>query len=172
MRGALSFSLSCVVAMAIVACATAGGEVTIGPERFDASRPPAPEQPCFIEKGDGSKWSDLYRDFFGPTGQAGSCSFRTNCHGNADQAGARDSFGFVCGGDKSECRATLVKTGFVTEEDKANPEKAGLLLGLLRLRNPDGTFRGIMPKEPANCVFTDKSLTRIKTWIANGIPDD
>jgi hypothetical protein len=167
-----ALSTSVLVAITLVACATATGDVTIAPEKFDAAKPPAPEAACAIESGSGTKWSDLHRDLFGPTSRPGSCSYKSNCHGTADQSGAKTSNGFVCGADKAECRSNLIKTNLVNDLDKAAPEKSSLIAGILRVRNPAGDVVGIMPQEPSNCVYSDASLERIKTWIRNGIPDD
>jgi len=171
MRGTWALSSSALVAVTIVACATAGGEITPGTERFDAALPPTPESSCPIEEGSGDKWSDIYRDLLGPTGKPGSCSLVKTCHGSAEESGAKASNFFVCGTSKDDCRQKLIDTNLINEDDKAAPEKAGLVT-VLRTRNPDKTFKGIMPKEPKDCFFTPTSLNRITTWIKNGFPND
>jgi hypothetical protein len=172
MRGTFALSVSTLVAITIVACATATGDITIAPEKFDAARPPTPEAACVIESGSGTKWSDLHRDLFGPTGRPGSCAFKGNCHGSADQAGAKASSDFVCGANKTECRANLLRLNLVSDADKAAPEKSSLIAGILRIRDASNNIVGIMPKEPSNCVYSQASLDRIETWIKNGFPDD
>ncbi len=174
MRGSFALTSSAFVAITIVACATAGGEFNAGTEKFDAAPPPAPgpaaAAECTIESGSGEKWSDLYRDIFGPTSRPGSCSFASFCHGDPDHSGAKSS-NFICS-DQVKCRETLVANGWITDADKADPSKSAFLAGLLRLKNPDGSFRGFMPEQPGDCFFSDASVARVSAWIANGFPND
>jgi hypothetical protein len=168
--------LGCAVAFS--ACATATGDVQGGEPRPDtgeqgATQPPPPPA-CVIDAmtGSGTTWSDLYRDFFGPTGKA-SCAGNGTCHGDATQQGAKSSGGYVCAGDKVACRASLLSddTGLIQlPRDQTEPEASGLVQELRR-RKPDGSVVGLMPKTP-ECVFESAAIDRIETWIKNGAPND
>src|SRR5262245_12630143 len=69
------------------ACASAHGEVLGGDLVADAGALTPGPPPCNaaelanVDCGTGSKWSELYRDIFGPTNQPGSCSIQSKCHG-------------------------------------------------------------------------------------------
>ncbi len=157
-----------VAATSPTACGDASTEVSGGEPRFDAAAPQfgGSAQPS----ANPASWSALYKDVFGPTGTA-SCAGTGACHGSKDQLGARGSGGFVCA-DQDGCRASILDpaTGpLVGPEDKSAPETSGLY-GVLR-RVEGGRTVGIMPKTPAY-VFTEAELGRIKTWIANGAPND
>lgn len=121
--------------------------------------------------GSGVTFADLYRDFFGPTGQA-SCAGDGLCHGGPDKAGALGSSGYVCGSDKDACYAAMTGTpGLVTSQDTTDPTKSTLYL-VARHRRPDGTLAGSMPKRPVRYVFSTASMERIATWIKNGAKND
>ncbi|HVH46865.1 MAG TPA: hypothetical protein VM925_31195 [Labilithrix sp.] len=160
------------VIVALVACSEAGGDVKGGgltDSGLEATSPPPPaEAPCV---GSGTKWSDLYRDIFGPTGRPGSCSFRSNCHGTPDGAGARSGAGIECFDEKA-CRQSLFDKNIVSPSDSAAPDSSGLFVGLLRIRRPDGTVSGFMPQAPADYIFPSACLERMKTWIRDGAKDD
>lgn len=153
------------LAVGVTACATATGDVAGGETRFDA----APAQ--FVTEGGGTAttWSALYKELFGPGARA-SCSSAVTCHGTSNSPGALNSGGFVCAA-KDACLASLksTETGLLKDEDKSAPDKSGLY-GILR-RQEGGRTVGLMPKSPAY-VFTPDELTRLKTWIANGAPND
>lgn len=123
-----------------------------------------------IDAGSGTTWTDLYRDLFGATSPA-SCAGSGACHGDANQAGARSSNGFVCT-DKDGCRNSLLSadTGLVQASDSAAPEQ-GALIHTLRHRTTSGSVTGTMPKG-GSYVFSRASVTRIETWIRNGAPND
>jgi hypothetical protein len=163
------------VLAALAACSEAGGTIE-GGELTDAglvaTNPPPFNPNATAEcRGSGTKWSDLYNDIFGPTQQPGSCSFRSNCHGSPEADGARSGSGVQCF-DGAGCRQSFLQKNLVSPDDAAAPEKSGLLLGLLRLRRPDGTIVGFMPQAPADYVFPDDCIERIKTWIRDGAKDD
>jgi hypothetical protein len=135
-------------------------------------------------------WSSLYRDYFGPTLRPGSCSFHNYCHGadakdNAS-SGYRTAGGIKCD-DQHVCWCSFasndanknpppgcppVQVGMFRPSDSKKPSGANLF-GTLRHcnANGDGTFIGIMPKDPA-ASFTDYALARMKLWIARGAPQD
>ena len=167
------------VLAALAACAEAGGETKGGaltdaglaatnPPRYtpDTSAAPA-DGAC---SGTGTKWSDLYNDIFGPTGRPGSCAFAASCHGTPDGAGAKIGGGVQCFDEKG-CRQSFFDKGLVDASDSAAPEKAALF-GVLRIRTPEGSPAGTMPEIPADYVFSDTCVERMKTWIRDGAKDD
>jgi hypothetical protein len=160
--------------LAALACSDAGGEVNGGgvtDAGAEATKPPAPvEGPC---NGSGTKWSDLYRDIFGPTGQPGSCGYLSYCHGTPDGDGARSRGGIQCF-DKDGCWQSFHVKGLVSDSDAGPqvPEESGLLSSVLRLRRPDGTISGFMPQAPSNYLYAPACIDRMKAWIANGAQDD
>jgi hypothetical protein len=134
-----------------------GGEVSDAAVEQPPARPLLPDAPA---PGTGTTWSDLYRDIFS-RGDAGSCTFKSFCHGNVDGTGYKA--GLKCT-SKDECRGSLFSLNLV---NTAEPEKSFLLTGLLRAVR-SGEVTGIMPKEPANYVFHPDTLKRIETWIREG----
>lgn len=164
--------LLCAVA---AACAEAGGDVK-GGQLTDAGEQAATPGdfdggviagPC----GDGDTWSSLYRDLFGPTGNPGSCSFKSYCHGTPDGDGAKSGAGIQCFDEKT-CRESTIAKGLWSADNAAKPEKANGL-SIIRNINPvTGKVRGIMPKEPSGFVFSDACIKRIEAWIAKGVPAD
>jgi hypothetical protein len=113
-----------------------------------------------------ARFSELYRDYFGPTGVA-SCAGDGACHGSAHQDGALAS-GYVCGDTASACRASIVRAGLVSREGAALVEATRLYQ---ILRKPDGRF-GSMPKRPETLTFSKEDMARIGSWIDAGAPDD
>lgn len=123
-----------------------------------------------VDAGSGSTWTDLYRDFFGPTGAA-SCAGDGNCHGTRDTQGALGSQGYVCA-DKDGCWAsmTAASPGLVTTADATDPTKSTLYV-TLRHRRSDGSLAGSMPQRPSY-VFSVASMDRIASWIQRGAKND
>ena len=164
------------VAAAAAACVNATSDTKGGEPLFDTT-PPASTGAVSCEigadAGSGTTFTDLYRDFFGPTGAA-SCAGNGTCHGDANQSGARSSGGYVCGASKDDCRASMLAMGtgplVDPSKDPTNPELSGLVQELRR-RKTDGTVVGLMPKSPA-CVFEQPAIDRIQAWIKNGAPND
>lgn len=157
-----------VLAVTFAACAEASGKIRGGGEEQDTSAQlylgcDPTEQ---IDAGNGTAWSDLYRDLFSASG-AGGCG-QTQCHGSeqgdgfigstilcADEVGCRDSF-----------RTNLVRL----PADATEPETSGLV-SIMRHCDDDRRRLGLMPKSPANYFFSRKSIERVKAWIAAGAPD-
>lgn len=79
---------------AAAACSSATGTVKGGEPAFDAA-PPNVETPQLEGGAGGHTWTDLYRDYFGPTGVA-SCQGNGSCHGDPSQSGALTLPHFVC----------------------------------------------------------------------------
>ncbi len=124
------------------------------------------------DQGTGVTFSDLYRDFLGPTGKASCAGSDGLCHGGPEKAGALGSSGFVCGADKDACYAAMTgKASLVTSQDATEPTKSTLYL-VVRHRRPDGSLVGNMPKRPVTYVFSTASMERIATWIKNGANND
>lgn len=144
------------------ACAEASGTTSGGDLR---SLPVAPVEvdAGATSEGTGVTFTDLYRDFFGPTGKA-TCAGDGSCHGGEAEPGALAS-GFICNADKARCQATMAQE-LVGTSGLANP-KASFLYAILRKSSG-----GRMPKRPESYVFSDASLERIQTWIANGAKND
>jgi hypothetical protein len=116
----------------------------------------------------GVTWTDLYRDYFGPSGKA-SCAGDGNCHGATTQAGYASS-GFLCpSGDKSGCYTGLTLQGDAGPdliEPDASFSDDNLSLVLCQC-NGGGTM-------PFGCsyIFTAVDVTRIQDWIAAGAQDN
>ncbi len=123
------------------------------------------------DAGSGATFTDLYRDFFGPTGQA-SCAGDGLCHGSPEKAGAKGSSGFVCATEKAACWTSMTTgaSALVTAADATSPSTSALVLSI-RHRRPDGGVVGNMPKRPLY-VFSVASMQRITTWIAAGAKND
>ncbi len=147
----------------LVGCYGDPPTVTGGEARFDAA-PPPPKDELTIDRAGGSKWSELYRDYFGPTGAA-SCAGDGACHGSAGQAGARASE-YVCPSTANGCYEGMVKGGLIPPRAGQGPE--GSVLHVV-LRKADGS--GFMPKRPPK-VFGEVDMARIDAWLAQGAPND
>ncbi len=180
MKSAAASFIAVALAATFAACAEAGGEIS-GGNLTDAGLL-ATDPPAFTPDtgagtaasecvGTGTTWTALYDDIFGPTGRPGSCSFRSSCHGTPDGAGAKARPGILCA-DAKGCRQSLFDKGLVTPADVDAPEKSALLLGVLRIRKPDGKVLGGMPEQPADYVFPDACVQRIETWLRDGAKDD
>lgn len=157
-------------ALVLAACAEASGEVRGGELAFDPT-PPAFVEPnaCPVEDeadaGTGTTWTDLYRDYFGPTGRA-KCA-DPSCHGG--EGTPASSIGFRCF-DQSGCRASLVDRWIVLPADAAEPEKSAFYRVLRRCNEQNETV-GTMPQRPTY-YFSGASLARISTWMQGGAKDD
>src|SRR5258706_10074946 len=113
--------LSLAVPAGLAACAEATGTVTDSQFQFSTS-PPDCVQPIGDAAGLPHTWSSLYADFFGPKGTAkASCTYDTQCHGTADESGAKSSK-FVCGSTADTCYAGITSPGAALARDKdGNP---------------------------------------------------
>jgi hypothetical protein len=149
------------IAISVLAAAcSAGGSPSAVSDRFDAS--PAPPLPApdasGVDSGSGITWTDLYRDFFGPTSVA-SCKGNGTCHGTAAEGGGGV---WVCGDTQLSCYTGMTATAAALIDTK-NPASS-TLLGV-GLRSASG---GNMPLTPASYVFSDASIKRISAWMAAG----
>ncbi|AKU95388.1 hypothetical protein AKJ09_02052 [Labilithrix luteola] len=171
-----------------LACSDGGGQIRGGQTQFDGAPPSNEEGDPGLQEGDasdidaaswpeeqvdagsGTTWTDLYRDFFGPTGAA-SCSSSGTCHGDPAAAGTTKSAGYLCA-DKDGCRQSMLSdtTALIQTRDFSAPE-GSTLVRILWQRKTNGTLTGSMPKTP-RYVFSRASLERIQTWIGNGAPND
>ncbi len=120
------------------------------------------------DAGSGTTWSDLHRDYFGPTGKA-SCAGTGQCHGDGAQPGAQAS-GYVCGPTAAACYAgiTSQSANLLTVGDTTDDPTTTLLYATLRKCSGGGT----MPLSPANLQFTSADMARIAAWIKSGAPDN
>lgn len=165
-------------------CAEASGDVSGGEARFDAASPQA-----FDSGGTGedpftdappNTWKGIYRDYFGRNAKS-SCAGSGVCHDAVGKAGSASS-NFVCG-DVDGCYTSL-RTGIspipsdgtrplVDDMAIMNPDGA-YLFSVIRYTTADGTKvdnRG-MPQTPTDFYYKADDITRIKTWIAAGAPND
>lgn len=188
-------SLTCIGAAAAAACSSATGAVRGGEPAFDAA-PPIVETPQLEAGASGHTWTDLYRDYFGPTGVA-SCAGNGNCHGDPAQPGAQASR-FVCPRPETpDAGGPADASGDALGEAGPSPE-AGASDALARARTacldslkggsglitpgtpPDQTglyailrkdSGGTMPQNPPY-KFSAGDLKRITDWIAAGANND
>jgi hypothetical protein len=171
-------SLLALASSVLVACYSGGGPASAVPpaepepdaETADAGVDGAPvSSPCDDagRPDGGSTWTDLYRDYFGPTGLA-SCTALSNCHGASTQTGATNS-GFVCGNTKDECFLGITAPlSIVPEGGTATPEQTTLYIALRKAPPNRG---GAMPRNSA-FAFCPSDLMRIEGWIAAGAAND
>jgi hypothetical protein len=113
-------------------------------------------------RGDGSTFSDLYRDFFGPTGQA-TCGAQSICH-VAGGTGAQTSGGYVCVPDQKACWSSMTST-IVPSGGVATPEETTLYKALRKAPPMPGS--GPMPRN-SSFAFCPDDLKRIAAWISSG----
>lgn len=114
------------------------------------------------DRGDGSTFSDLYRDFFGPTGRA-SCGAQSICHVEGG-TGAQTSGGYVCTPDQQACWSSMTKT-IVPSGGTATPEQTTLYRALRKAPPTPGS--GPMPRS-SPFAFCPDDLKRIADWISTG----
>jgi hypothetical protein len=126
------------------------------------------EEPAYIlddGSGTGTTFSALYADLFGPSGRASCAGTGSACHASEDAAGAIAKF--VCATEDG-CKTSMLGESRLVraDSDPAQPGSA-LLVKALRRKDADGEVIGRQPKSPL-FVFHDRSLERIKAWIADG----
>jgi hypothetical protein len=119
--------------------------------------------PCLDagDRGDGATFTDLYRDFFGPSGLA-SCGARSICH-VPNGTGAQTS-GYLCAPDAHGCWASMTST-IVPDGGSATPEATALYEALRKAPPTPGS--GPMPRN-STFAFCPGDLARIRAWIAAG----
>ncbi|HEX8793640.1 MAG TPA: hypothetical protein VF765_22005 [Polyangiaceae bacterium] len=116
-------------------------------------------------RGDGSRFTDLYRDFFGPEGGA-SCSATSICHVPGG-TGLKTS-GYECAPDQDGCWLSMTSS-IVPDGGTPMPESTGLYKALRKAPPTPGS--GPMPRN-STFAFCPADLQRITTWIQNGAPND
>lgn len=146
-----------------------------GPANVDAGADAAPTKDAALDAaadGDGacglspdpdagkSTWSDLYANFFGPTG-AGNCSLKSGCHADSVGGGAI----WICGPTKATCWQ-----GMQANVDVCDPSASKVLFMLRKATDPSAV--GKMPQEPTSVTFSDADLARVRAWIAAGAKND
>ncbi len=172
-RAARSLILTSV--LALVACT--GGEAGVPengspildvPVVVDAGDAAVAPDPCADagDRGDGSTFTDLYRDFFGPTGLA-SCSAKSICHVPGG-TGMQTSGGYVCSPDQDTCWASM--TAVIVPDGGSSAPESTTLYKVLR-KAPPTPGSGPMPRNSA-FAFCPNDLARIKAWIASGATND
>ena len=148
-----------------MSCAEASGELRGENLGEEAETSPAPFLGCdlteTIDAGNGTAWTDLYRDLFSPTGAA-ACG-NPSCHGSPEGAG-QDRFACF---DEAGCKASALDKLVRLPDDIAAPENSGLV-NVLKRCDDDRARQGQMPLEPRNYIFSRKSIARVKAWIADG----
>jgi hypothetical protein len=167
-------SLAAIVSLTLsyAACSNASPDEQGGSLRFD----PTPEIDAGPDCGDpnadagsGQAWSDLYRDYFGPTAVSGCGGTVGACHGEAEGLGAEAS-NFVCAGGVSGCYSGITSSaaGLLTVGDTTDSPTTTGLYAVLRKTCGGGE----MPKEPASFSFSPADMKRIADWIGAGAPDN
>ena len=161
-----------ILGIGAASCSDAKGTATGGAPLFDAAigetTEPSDASSCgdpTRDAGSGHAWADLYRDYFGPEGQA-SCSGTGACHASATDKGAVNS-DFVCGADAEACYAgiTSPQAGLVFAGDKTTDPKSTTLYAVLRKKCGGGS----MPDEP-KFAFDTADMQRIVDWMRAGSP--
>jgi hypothetical protein len=159
-----------VIGVALIACTNGALGNPSAPELSSdqAQTGPAPED--LLDAGSGTTWTDLYRDLFGPTGQARCSGQGGGCHGASESSGTIAS-GYVCSTAEG-CRASLLSP----ESSLVQPQGSGSLdasklVRALRRRSAAGSIVGAMPRDSAY-VFSHDSINRIEAWVQAGAPDD
>ncbi|MBK6695530.1 MAG: hypothetical protein IPG50_25450 [Myxococcales bacterium] len=176
-RRRASYGFSMMALAAVSACVDEKTTPSGGGDRFDAAAPPSAAPVVrATDAGDGaaarptgSSFEELFRDYFGATGQA-TCAGDGACHGAADQPGAIASGGYICPPtSRDECYAGITnkQTQLVIPGDTTTPVASRYLHVILR--KSDGT--GIMPKRPP-FVFDELDMARIDAWLLRGAPND
>ncbi len=169
-RAYASLVLGSLVAVSVAACAEASSDTAVGgTPRFDPTPPPPPTNAPTpnADSGAGVTFTDLYRDFFGPTGAASCAGGSAGCHGAKGDPGGGV---FVCADNKAECRTSIagLASGASFQES--------FLFSILRKdatlapSPPLGTNR--MPKNPKTYAFDKAGMDRIGAWVAAGSKDD
>jgi hypothetical protein len=142
-------------AASLVACGSSGsGDTGTSAYCLDAG-----------DRGDGSRFTDLYRDFFGPTGGA-SCSAQSICHVPGG-TGFMTS-GYECFPDQNGCWASMTSS-IVPDGGTAMPETTTLYRALRKAPPTPGS--GPMPRN-STFAFCPADLERITTWIQSGAQND
>lgn len=116
-------------------------------------------------RGDGSRFTDLYRDFFGPEGGA-SCGAASICH--VPGGTGLQTSGYECAPDQNGCWASM--TGSIVPDGGTSMPESTTLYRALR-KAPPAAGSGPMPRNSA-FAFCPADLERIATWIENGARND
>ena len=118
----------------------------------------------------GTTWSSLYRDYFGPAGQA-SCAGDGNCHGSVSEPGyARSHFLCPTDGGLTQCYAGMTSLGdgganLVLPAGGFSADELNMILC-----QDDGNV-GVMPLE-CSYIFTPIDIERIADWVNAGAQDN
>jgi hypothetical protein len=154
-------------------CASAPSSEEGGDPRFDTSPGETVEGDACAPTGDagsGTGWSDLYRDYFGPTGVASCAGSPGQCHGDTQGLGYQSSQ-YLCANGVQGCYQgiTSAQADLVTVGDTKDDPRLSTLYGVLRKSCPAG---GTMPLQPSTLVFSPADMARIAAWIGAGAPNN
>jgi hypothetical protein len=164
------------VVLVLSGCTNAPPTEEGGGLRFDASPPPATssgdDSGCGdpnADAGSGTAWSDLYRDYFGPTGVASCAGTVGACHGETTGLGFQSSQ-YLCAGGVSGCYTGITNksAGLVVVGDTTDSPTDSTLYAVLRKE----CIGGVMPKQPASFFFSPADMKRITAWIGAGAPNN
>jgi hypothetical protein len=153
------------------ACSSASPDEQGGTPRFDA----APEPVSVNDDGGdacgntsfdanaGTGWSDLYRDYFGPTSAASCAGSAGQCHGDSSSLGGGV---WVCGTTVSSCYTGITSPAadLVTVGDTKDSPTTTTLYQALR----KACGGGVMPQQPTTYFFSASDMARITDWIGAG----
>jgi hypothetical protein len=181
------FATVCALA---AACSSASGTASGGEPRFDAGPPemPAPPAPPGPDGGlDGdvdagvATFTEIWTTLIGPPPARASCTFGSGCHGDASQAGAVTSGGFVCPKPASASAADVaaaktacfdsLKTGPAGMLTGADPKQMRLYT-IMRKQDGSPTSGAAMPLQPSSVALGAFELSRIESWIRAGAKND
>jgi hypothetical protein len=159
---------------ALSACASASPNEQGGTPRFDAGAPQISENEdggdacgsTAFDAAEGTGWSDLYRDYFGPTAVSSCSGTAGQCHG----VGGVGTSAWTCGATVASCYQGITNPAddIVTVGDTTDDPTTSTLYVALRKQCGGGT----MPKAPATFVFSASDMKRITDWIGAGAPND
>jgi hypothetical protein len=166
---------SALVASGLAGCAEASGEVQGGEPLYDGGSTSTATMD--LPDVGAVTWTDLYTDYFGPTGPASCTAVAAGCHLSAVDLGAKSS-GYVCGASKESCWAGITSSAStaypppVPDGGSSSPETTVLYENLRQA----GSAAGTMPLSSADggmgYTFTALDLARIAAWIQQGAAND
>jgi hypothetical protein len=167
LRRAAAFSIAVVVAVGAWGAAGCYPDFDYILDTSQQADSGTQEDPCLDadDRGDGSTFTDLYTDFFGPTGRA-SCGASSICHVPGGE-GASVS-GYTCSTDQASCWTSMTSS-IVPEGGSSHPDDT-TLYGILR-KAPPAPGSGPMPLD-STFAFCPGDLARIEAWIAAGAKND
>jgi hypothetical protein len=110
----------------------------------------------------GSRWTDLYQCYFGPSGPDSCSGQGTMCHATADSQGGAD---WVCGATSDSCYMGMVGDPSIDPTQDSSDPTNNPLYSILCQTNGDG-FMPYLCLQPAQLFPAD--MARIAAWIQAG----